>query len=142
MIKRILSGAIAALAVAAMVPVAMAQTIGIGGGLGIANIGSQSGGSVTGGGINGGMTSILGTTTSQTTQTAGTTGLAGTKVTLGHTGPSIVSEHSVSGFAQQTTTGTSLGGALSGGVGGSGFSGNSVSGGTWSGIHGFLGLGF
>lgn len=140
--KRFLAGVVAVLAVAAMVPAVMAQNIGIGGGLGIAHIGSQSGGSVTGGGINGGMTSILGTTTSQTTQTAGTTGLAGTKVTLGNTGPSIVSEHNITGFAQQTTVGTSLGGALSGGVGGSGFSGNSASGGTWSGIHGFLGLGF
>lgn len=141
MIKRLLIGAVAAMALLAA-PAVMGQTIGIGGGLGLANQASQSGGSVTGGGINGGGTALAGVTASQTTQTAFTTGLAGTKLTLGVTGASIVSEHNVNGGAQQTTVGSSLGGGFSGGVGGSNFSGNSVSAGTWSGIHGFLGLGF
>lgn len=120
---------------------AFAQTIGIGGGVGVVGLQSMSGGSVQGGGFNGGATALAGVTASQTTQTAATTGLAGTRLSMTPSGTSLVSEHNVTGGSQQTTVGSSLGGAFSGGAGSSSFLGSSMSQGTFGGVQGFLGVG-
>lgn len=135
--RSIIAALLASTAIAAAAP---ASALDAGFSLGIATMNSASGGAVSGGGVNGGGSALAGVTASQTTQTAATTGLAGTKLTLGVSGPSIVSEHNVVGAAQQTTTGFSLGLAGSGGVGASNFSGGAASSGHWAGISGFLGF--
>lgn len=129
---------IVAAAIVGLSASAFAQSIG--GGLGFTSLQSGTVGSVSGGGANGGITGLAGITSSQTTQAAGTSGLAGTKLTLDKNGASLVSEHNVSGFAQQTTVGGSLGGAISGGAGLSAFTGTSLSSGSFNGVNGFLGF--
>jgi hypothetical protein len=130
---------IALLATTAITAVAApASALDANGALGIVNMQSVSGGSVQGGGINGGASGIAGVTASQTNQSAWTTGLAGTRLTLDNTGAQIVSEHAVSGGSQQSMVGGSLGLAASGGVGASGFSGSALSTGQFLGLAGHL----
>jgi hypothetical protein len=106
--------------------------------LGVAGMASQSGGSVSGGGASAGASALAGVTGLQHTQEAGTTGLAGTKLTLDNTGASIVSEHQVTGYSRQTLVGGSLGFAGSGGIGASTFNGSSFSQGQFLGVAGHL----
>lgn len=136
MIKRSLIAGVSMLALAfAFNP---ANALDANAALGLTNLQSMSGGQVQGGGVNGGASGLVGVTGSQTTQSAGTTGLAGTRLTLDNTGAQIVSEHNVTGWSQQTTVGGSLGLAASGGVGASGFSGGALSTGQFIGIAGHL----
>jgi hypothetical protein len=114
----------------------------IGGGIVGFNASSFSGGAIAGGNVGGSGAGFGGAVNSTFTQSAHNEGLAGTivkqeKLPGGFT-TSIVSEHSLTGWTQQTAVQNTFGPSLTANIGAGFQAGAAASGGQMTGIQGYL----